>query len=181
MNAEFVKKCLAFASTNKEDLHALLAQLNPAEPHTGKLSLTEPLVNQAILTFLNLDDPESTLPVEEVCLQFRDDLILVHAKVSMEKKISFLSLSPMVTIKLRLLQVHFNAQTHKIIFSVENGLPLRSAMIAAMSRMDLFAVQNDRITMDLDRTPAAEKIPPWLSLAFLSCENGRLELAYEIK
>lgn len=184
INAAAAKQMLSFAARNKNELGKLLMSLDPEDPASGKLSVTEPLANSLVaeLTGIGSPDPNrSTLPIEELSLQFQDGLVLVHVRTSAEKKISFLPLHPSFTLKFRIQQIHFNHRKHKIMFTSENGFALRSILNAAASRTEALSLEDDRIVFDLDRTLAAGKIPPWLSLVFLSCKDGRLDLAYQIK
>lgn len=190
MTDEGLKKLLGYLLRNKETAVLLLDHFKPEDIERGIIAIPEKLVNRDI-KMLVMDQAGSYL--NDYAVGFDQNAIFLDLDIN-AKQLGRLKAKYMLTIS----EFDFSGMEHRIRLSYREdvrsegnfmqNMAIKAAGLkgsylqtaAEMAKLPYLSVSGDSITVDLGALKFAEKIPPELTINFVSSEDGILKLKFHI-
>lgn len=185
-----LKKLLGFLLRNLGTAVSLLENFKPEDIEKGILAIPEKMVNRDIKMMI-MDKAGPYLNDYE--LLFLQNAIFVDLDIN-AKQLGRLKAKYMLTVT----DFNFQGDTHRISFTYREdiksegnfmqSMAIKAAGLkgsyletaSAMIKLDFIQVEKDSITVNLDALELAEKIPPELSIGYVSSEDGILKFRFHI-
>lgn len=185
-----LKKLLGFLLRNKDTAAVLLNHFKPEDIERGILAVPDKLINRDIKMLIMDQAGEYLNDYEFLFLQ---DAVFLDLDLSV-KQLGRIKAKYMLSI----VRFDFHDKLHQIGFSYREDIKsegnfmqnmalkavgLKGSCLqtaAEMLKQDWLKVDKDSIAIDLDALEFAKKIPPELSISYISSEDGILKLKFHI-
>ncbi len=190
MTDEGLKKLLGFLLRNKDTAVSLLENFRPEDVERGILAIPEKMINRDI-KMLVMDQAGEYLNDYE--LLFLQNSVLVDLDLN-AKQLGRLKAKYLLTIA----GFDFHGNTHRVRFSYKEdvrsegnfmqSMALKAAGLkgsllqtaSEMMKLSFIQVEKDTIDINLDELSFMKKVPPELSVSYISSEDGLLKLKFHI-
>jgi len=191
MTDEGMKKLLGYLLRNKDTVFSLLDHFKPEDIERGILAVPEKLINRDIKMII-MDKAGPYLNDYE--LLFLQNAIFAELDIN-AKQLGRLKAKYMLTIT----KLDFYENNHILHFSYQEdvksdgnfmqNMAIKAAGLkgsylqtaAEMMKLDFLVVERDSISINLDALEFMKKIPPALSISYVSSEDGILKLKFHIE
>lgn len=185
-----LKNILSFLLRNKDTAVSLLENFKPEDIENGILAIPENIINRD-LKMLVMDKAEPYL--NDYKLLFHQGSIFLDLNVN-GKQLGRMKAKYMLTVS----QFDFYENVRQIRFSYREDvqsagnfiqtMAVKAAglkgsylqTVAEMAKLDFIEVEKNHVTIHLDQIELIKKIPPSLSINYLSSEDGILKFKFHI-